>query len=123
MRVEDIKIEDVEIGAVYSYIDKDNRKIKEIKVKKKWITKNSGYFLITGNIKIADGTIYPALLGISSNDSGELFESYFFIRNKLISQHGKNFMKLIGKKKEEVFPYKYHLNVGVEGDNHPEHQF
>src|SRR3989344_1135828 len=113
MRIEDIGIEDIGMGAVYCYIDKENKKVKEMKIRKRHIPKNSGYFLITGNIKVADGTRYPGLLGISSNDSGELFEVYFFIRGKLVSQQAKNFLKLIDKKKEEVFPYRYHLNVSV----------
>ncbi len=123
MKIEDIRLENFGKDVIYQYIDKENLQIKRIKLKENKIKKNSGYFLINGKIKISDGTIYNAILGISSDDSGEMFEAYFYVNDKWISQNNKNFLRLLDKKKDEVFPYKYHLNVEVEGDINRNHQF
>ena len=119
--IDKIKIEDIKKGRIY-YRDNKNR-ICEFKLKEFIITENSGYFLISGKVRIKDGTVYPAILGISSNDCGELFEAYFYINGKWVPQEDKNFLKLLKRKKKEVFPYKYHLNVKVEGDKNIAHQF
>lgn len=123
MRIKDLKLRDTERNAAYYYIDEKNTEIKEYKLKKEIISTNSGYYLITGKIEIANGTIYPAILGISSDDGGELFEAYFLVKNKWVSQQDENFLKKLEKKKYQVFPYKYHLNVKIEDDNNLDHQF
>jgi len=122
MKLDDIKPEDIKKNIIYGFIDKDNTKITEIKVKN-ILPENSGYYLIPGKIKTADGSMYPAILGVSSDDSGELFDVYCFINNSWTSQNDKNFLKKINKSKSEVFPYKYHLNVKVEGDINEDNQF
>lgn len=123
MKIKDIKLKDVDRGAVYFYQDDSNTKIQEIKLKKKFIPENSGYFLITGKIKINDGTVYHAILGVSSEDSGELFDVFFFVDGMWVGQNSKYFLKILNKKKEEVFPYIYHLNVKVRGDANVSQQF
>ena len=55
-------------------------------------------------------------MGISSKDSGEMFEAHFLVNKKWISQKDKKFLKKLNKEKSKVFPYKYHLNVKVIGD-------
>lgn len=116
MRMEELTLTDVEGKSVYYYTNDENTQIEEFKLKEKAIAENSGYFLITGKIKIADGSIYSALLGISSDDSGELFEAYFFVNGKLVSQDDKDFLRMMGKEEGQIFPYKYHLNINVTGD-------
>lgn len=123
MKIKDIKIKSVEKGSIFRYIDNENTKVKEAKIKGKIIPENSGYYLITGKIRIHDGSVYPAILGISSDDVGEMFEAYFFINGEWISQMDKQLLKKIDKKKTQVFPYTYQLNVKVEGDKHILHQF
>jgi len=123
MKIKNLKLKEINREKVYYYTNNKNKQIKELKLKKKTIAKNSGYYLISGKIKIADGTIYPAILGISSDDSGELFEAYFLLNDLLISQGDKSFLKEIKKKKNHIFPYKYHLNVRIERDENKKHQF
>ncbi len=123
MKISNIKLQDIERKVVYHYTNEENTEIKEIKFKENIVPENSGYFLITGKIKIADGSTYPAIFGISSDYSGELFEAYFLVNGKWVSQEDKNFLKKLGKKKSQVFPYKYHLNVKVGGDVNLSQQF
>lgn len=123
MKIGNIKIKNVEKGSIFRYIDDENIEVKEVKIKGKIIPENSGYYLITGKIRVHDGNVYPAILGISSDDAGEMFEAYFFINGEWVSQMDKLLLKKIGKKKTQVFPYTYHLNVKVEGDTHILHQF
>ncbi len=123
MKIKDVRPIDVEKATVYQYLDRKEKIIKIVKMKQKRILEDSGYFLISGKIRINDGTEYPAIIGISSDDSGELFEAYFLINNYWISQSDKKFLKKISKNKKGIFPYKYHLNVEVEGDINKEHQF
>ena len=122
MKINDIKLKDIKKGSIYNYTNDENTEIKEFKLKQNFIPENSGYYLITGKTKIADGTVYPSILGISSNDSGELFEVYLFLKDRLVKQDNKLHMKL-GKKKYQIFPYKYHLNVKVDGDKNRINQF
>src|SRR3989339_1933809 len=121
MKITDIKLNNLKKRSIYYYIDDNNTQIKPVRVSDS-IKENSGYFLIAGEIKINDGTKYPALLGISSDDSGEMYEAYFYIDNKLINQNESNFFEQINKTKNQIFPYKYHLNVNVDGDKHIAHQ-
>lgn len=123
MQIPDIKLHDVNKNEVFCYLDDENTKIERLIALPEKIKKNSGYYLITGCIKIADGTVYPAILGISSDDSGELFEAYFFVNKVWVSQMDQSFLKKIHKKNSDVAPYKYHLNVKVEGDKNTDHQF
>lgn len=123
MKIEDIKLKDINKGNVFYYFDKKNSQIKEFKPKRGRIQRNSGYFLIPGKIKIADETLYTAILGVSSDNLGELFEVFFLINGKWVSQEDKNFIKKIKKKGDQIFPYRYHLNIKVEGDNNLSNQF
>ena len=75
MKIGDIKLEDIMDNVVYGFVDRDNTKITKIKVKT-ILPENSGYYLIPGKIKTANGCIYHAILGVSSDDSGELFDAY-----------------------------------------------
>lgn len=114
MKLKNIKLEDIKQNKVYVYLDEENINVDEAKVKK--IKEDSGYYLISGEIEIKDKTKYPAIIGISSDDSGELFEAFFWIESELVSQSDKNFLEKMGKNRESIFPYMYHLNVKVEGD-------
>lgn len=123
MELRDIKIRHMKKSVIFVYMDDENTKIKEVKIKGKTLLENSGYYLIPGKIKINDGTVYPAILGISSDDAGEMFEAYFFVNEKWLSQMDKQFLKKISKGKNQVFPFKYHLSIKVKGDRNLLHQF
>lgn len=122
MKIDDVTLKDVENGEVFYWEDDKNTKIAYETVVPPQLLKNSGYYLITGKIKIADGTIYPAILGVSTTDQGELFEAYFYVDGKWLHQD-EELPKKLGKTKKEVLPYMYHLNVKVQGDLHTGHQF
>lgn len=123
MKIKDVTLKDIKRKAVYVYVDEENIEIQEVRLRKNSISKNSGYFLIGGKIRIADNTEYYAILGISSDDSGELFEAHFFINGEWVSQKDEQFLKKLGKKKNQIFPYKYHLNAKVGGDANLSQQF
>jgi hypothetical protein len=123
MKLNDIIIPFSSKNEVYFYLDKKNIFIEKKIVSKGVISINSGYYLIPGKVKLNDKSIFKAIFGVSSDDSGELFEVHFWINNKLVSQSNKDLLKKMKKTKGMVFPYKYHLNVKVEGDTHTANQF
>lgn len=84
------------------------------------IPANTGYYLIPGEITFADGSKYHAYLGISSDDGGEMFDYYIFSGSDIITQED-DLEKEFNKDDNEIFPFKYHLNYGVEGDCHVEY--
>lgn len=115
MYIDDLKIEDIKDKKVYKFIDEESSKIEEYGGE---IKENTGYYLISGMVLLNDETELPAFFGIDSDDSGEMYEYYFFTPNGWVSSSQTNIESSLGKKIDDIFPFKYHLNREVEGDIH-----
>ena len=73
-------------------------------------------------MKLNDGTIYPAIFGISSDDSGEMFEYHFLTEKRWVSSTD-DVSYLLNKKKSEIYPFNYHLNCKILGNIHIDEQY
>jgi hypothetical protein len=121
MRVSDLHPNDFKSCQVYRYVDDETDEIERYPCSS--IENHSGYFLISGEITLADGSKYPAILGISSDDSGEMFEFYLYQPEKGWLSNADNLSEKLNKARTEIFSLKYHLNVSVQGDVHSDHQY
>lgn len=123
MNIYDITIEHIKSKTVFRYVQEDSGEIMIVNNTQETIPENTGYYLITGEVKLNDGTRYPAIFGISSDDGGEMFEYHFVSDKALISSGEEDIFRTLNKKKQEVFPFEYHLNVNVENDLHRHAQY
>lgn len=122
MLVKNLTIYDIQQNKAYQYLNEDRGEINPIEGQFEIIKANSGYYLVTGEVKLNDGTLYPALFGISSDDGGEMFEYHFFTENGWIASKD-DICKELKKTKTEIFPFKYHLNIKIEDDFHEDAQY
>ncbi|HOW35679.1 MAG TPA: hypothetical protein PL155_04635 [Candidatus Omnitrophota bacterium] len=123
MKILNLALNDVENGSIYKYIAEDSDDIEIALIHTDNIEESSGSYLITGEVTLADGSRYPAIFGINSDDGGEMSEFYFLVDSDGWVSSSDNLEELLRKKKEEVFPFRYHLNIKVEGDLHTENQY
>ncbi len=123
MKINDLTITDIKKNFVYKYINEESDDIEVALVSEDRIPENSGYYLITGEATLTDGTKYPAIFGISSDDGGEMFEFYLFIDSLNWISNKENLPKILRKRKENVFPFRYRLNFKVDGDLHGGSQY
>ncbi|MDY6958320.1 MAG: hypothetical protein SVK08_04110 [Halobacteriota archaeon] len=79
---------------------------------------NGGFVLVTGKVKIADGTLYDAILLFDENSSGEHWGTYFLLKDKIVSQDDDDFIKRLGKTESEIFPYKYKRTAPIYCEDH-----
>ena len=77
-----------------------------------------GMFTVNGRVRIADGTEYYAVLELSEIDGMEHNGTMLFVGNSLVDPHSKGSLALMGKKKEEVFPYKYKYDAMFDRYDH-----
>jgi len=77
-----------------------------------------GFIMVTGEVQLADGSRYWALLEICEEDSGEHYGTGIVTPGGLAFQDEENFLQELGKTREEVFPYKYRSLVQIPGDIH-----
>lgn len=120
MKITNITKSDLNNSYVYYYTNENNQEISSRKTA--LIKENSGYYLVPGEIKLHDQSKYPALLGISSDDGGEMFEYYLQVGKNWLSNKD-DLKKKMNKTKEDIFPFTYHLNVKAEGDIHTDNQY
>ena len=76
-----------------------------------------GFVLVNADVIIADGTHYNAVLGISESDDGEHCETHFLINGVDIESSHPNLCKVLGKTKEQIWPYIYKYRVALECDD------
>ncbi len=127
IQLEDITLKDLEEGKVYKEIDDPNDEesilgLSEVNIKG-IIPEYSGFYLISGKIKLADRTELHALFGVDTDSSGELCSTEILTQDGWTSQADNDFLERLKRTKEQVFPYKYHLNKPVYGDIDLEGQF
>ena len=69
---------------------------------------NDGMLALSGEIKTADGDFFHAILEIDSTSSGEHWGTIIVLPDgALVAQDDGDFLELLGKTKEQVFPYSY----------------
>src|SRR3989338_10747047 len=109
MKLHDLAFEDIRKYSVFKYIDENSDEIVPDPEIYNQIKENSGYYLITGEAMLADGTRYSGIFGISSDDGGEMFEFYFFTDELGWLSNNDDLSELLKKSKNYIFPFKYHL--------------
>ena len=80
-----------------------------------------GYVMVNGVVRFADGTEAYAVLEIDEASSGEHCGTGVFLPDgRLVFQDEEGFILALGKKAEEVFPYKYKYTgtVNALSDHH-----
>tara|TARA_R100000773_G_C4215320_1_gene114142 strand:+ start:890 stop:1252 length:363 start_codon:yes stop_codon:yes gene_type:complete len=78
-----------------------------------------GMVMVNGLIRFADGTEAHCLLEISELDSGEHFGTGVFTPSgDFVWQGESNFLSVLAKTKEQVFPYKYKYTGDVFCNDH-----
>jgi len=78
-----------------------------------------GVVLVNGEVKFADGTHAYALLEIDESSSGEHCGTGIFLRDGNIAwQNQPDFCEAIGKKPDEIFPYRYKYTGPVRSSDH-----
>lgn len=121
MQIKELTLDDIKQAKIFRYVDDENQEIVAEHFSGD-IGENTGYYLITGEVKFKDGMTYSAIFGISSDDSGEMFE-YHFLSEKGWITSKDDICKVLNKKKSEIFPFKYRLNCRVLGDIHTDEQY
>lgn len=121
MRIKDLTLHDISERKVYRYVDEENQEITAEDISCE-IKENTGYYLISGEVQLKDGTKYPAILGISSDDAGEMFEYHFLTSEGWVAS-SDDVCSFLGKAKEQIFPFKYHLTCRILGDIHIANQY
>ena len=67
-----------------------------------------GHVMVNGLVRFADGTEAYAVLEFDETSSGEHYGTGVFLPDgRLVFQDEEGFILALGKKAEEVFPYKY----------------
>ena len=72
-----------------------------------------------GVVKFADGTMVHAVLDLCPEDSGEHYGTLFFVPHdggQVVPQ--KDLLRVTGKPKSEVFPYRYKYTGRLDRDHH-----
>jgi len=82
-----------------------------------------GDYLVSGKVKLNDGTIMPALLYMDVSSSGECMSAYVLINEGFIDLYEKTSPEKIGKQNDQVHPIKYNLCRRIEGDIHTSDHF
>jgi hypothetical protein len=80
-----------------------------------------GFVYVNGTLRLADGTLVYAVLGISEPDSCEHSDTGVFAPGgKFVWQGDDDFCSALGKTKDEVFPYKYRYDaeLNASSDHH-----
>jgi len=78
----------------------------------------------SGAVKFADGTEHNALLFVDRLSSGEHGGTIVILPDGNAEQGEPDFLKLLGRTKEQVFPYKYKFHGGpLDGDHHWDAQY
>src|SRR3989338_2985971 len=103
-KINDLTYEDIKNGKVFIYLDEESNEIDEFLQYVNNLKENSGYYLITGEVTLADTTQYPAIFGISSDDGGEMFEFHFLINPGEWASNKDNLEEILNKRKEKIFP-------------------
>jgi hypothetical protein len=82
------------------------------------IYKNSGEYLVNGDIICADGTKFRAILVIDTWSSGEHGGTYILLEDGVAEQGMPDFLSKIGKTENEFFPYRYKYNAMLPCEDH-----
>lgn len=75
----------------------------------------------TGLVRIADGTLYPALLHFCESDSNEHYGTELLKDGEFVDLNDPDkpdFLERLGKTKEELYPYHYKYNGPPCWDHH-----
>lgn len=76
-----------------------------------------GWCMTSGEIRLANGKRFWAILGICEQDSGEHWETYVPYRGQLKEQ-SEGFAGFLAPTTEDVFPYRYRYDATIERDHH-----
>jgi hypothetical protein len=67
-----------------------------------------GFVYVSGKIKLADETLFDAILEIDTSSSCEHWGTMIFMDKGPPAVQGEpEFLKILGRSKDEVFPYTY----------------
>ena len=86
---------------------------------KQHVIDNGAFAMMTGKVRIADGTEYDALIELCVVDSGEHYGTGLWVDDGVTFQDDDDFLKRLGKTAEQVFPYRYNYSPHyVSSDHH-----
>jgi len=95
-----------------------NRKIAFSKKGRKAAHLYEGVYFVNAEIKAADGTMFDGVIEIDTESSGEHCNTFILLPDKIVEQGTPNFLKSIGKKDYEFFPYKYRYKAVLPCHDH-----
>ena len=72
----------------------------------------------SGRVKLADGTILPAVLHFCDTDSGEHYDTLFFGPHGPVFQDDQNLTRKLERTGRDIFPYRYDYDGVIPGDIH-----
>jgi len=73
---------------------------------------------VNGEVEIADGTRFYAVLEIDESSSGEHVGTLLFTPEGLLDPHEPGALKQLGKDSAQVFPYRYRPSVPLACADH-----
>lgn len=77
-----------------------------------------GEVLVNADVRLADGTVVPAVLLIDELSSGEHCGTYVLLEDGIAYQGSEDFLTKLNRTQEQVFPYRYRLRAPVHCSNH-----
>jgi len=79
---------------------------------------SDGMVIVNGRVRFADGTEYYALLEIDESSSGEHYGTGIMTDTGVWFQDEDEFLKQIGKTKDQVYPYSYKYDAALRCHDH-----
>ena len=80
------------------------------------VTRN-GWCLTSGEVLLANGQRFWAILEICAQDQGEHWGTYI-PHNGEMREQGEGFVGFLADREEDIFPYRYRYDEPIEGDIH-----
>ena len=80
------------------------------------LERDLGFVCVPGIVQAADGKLYPALLEIDTQSSGEHWGTNFFTPNGVLSDHSED--RIIQREIQKLVPYEYWYTVELDSDHH-----
>jgi hypothetical protein len=98
------------------YVFVVNEKLKKVVFKengRKRYKLGDGIVMVNADVILADGTHFFAVLEIDEESSGELCGTHLLLPQAIASQGEEDFLSLLGKTTDQIFPYKYKLRTSL----------